>query len=110
MGICDWSSNVCSASVPAIIRLALPVFKGQIPADTAQSPDDSRCSAESSGIIAYTRRKSGLRSKSFTVTDVTMGRSAEHTSELQSLMRISYAVFRLKKKKIQHHRNILTND
>src|SRR3546814_3944184 len=29
-------------------------------------------------------------------------RSEEHTSELQSLMRISYAVFCLKKKKIQH--------
>src|SRR3546814_2205923 len=28
-----------------------------------------------------------------------LGRSEEHTSELQSLMRISYAVFRLKKKK-----------
>src|SRR3546814_7778720 len=30
-------------------------------------------------------------------------RSEEHTSELQSLMRISYAVFCLKKKKSQHH-------
>src|SRR3546814_1847341 len=30
-------------------------------------------------------------------------RSEEHTSELQSLMRISYAVFCLKKKNIQHH-------
>src|SRR3546814_10632779 len=30
-----------------------------------------------------------------------MGRSEEHTSELQSLMRISYAVFFLKKKKQQ---------
>src|SRR3546814_4924375 len=30
-------------------------------------------------------------------------RSEEHTSELQSLMRISYAVFCLKKKKHQHH-------
>src|SRR3546814_3912094 len=30
-------------------------------------------------------------------------RSEEHTSELQSLMRISYAVFCLKKKIIQHH-------
>src|SRR3546814_2299782 len=29
----------------------------------------------------------------------TQGRSEEHTSELQSLMRISYAVFCLKKKK-----------
>src|SRR3546814_8184987 len=30
-------------------------------------------------------------------------RSEEHTSELQSLMRISYAVFCLKKKKHTHH-------
>src|SRR3546814_3114791 len=30
-------------------------------------------------------------------------RSEEHTSELQSLMRISYAVFCLKKKKNKHH-------
>src|SRR3546814_9704814 len=30
-------------------------------------------------------------------------RSEEHTSELQSLMRISYAVFCLKKKKIRQH-------
>src|SRR3546814_2133786 len=37
-------------------------------------------------------------------------RSEEHTSELQSLMRISYAVFCLKKKKIQKpiqtHKNV----
>src|SRR3546814_10846713 len=32
-------------------------------------------------------------------------RSEEHTSELQSLMRISYAVFRLKKKKQRSYRN-----
>src|SRR3546814_3136281 len=32
-------------------------------------------------------------------------RSEEHTSELQSLMRISYAVFCLKKKKNKHKRN-----
>src|SRR3546814_5712641 len=30
------------------------------------------------------------------------GRSEEHTSELQSLMRISYAVFCLKKEKTEH--------
>src|SRR3546814_10033847 len=33
---------------------------------------------------------------------VTLARSEEHTSELQSLMRISYAVFCLKKKKQPH--------
>src|SRR3546814_3807486 len=36
---------------------------------------------------------------------VAMGRSEEHTSELQSLMRISYAVFCLKKKKKKRDRN-----
>src|SRR3546814_9313356 len=35
-------------------------------------------------------------------------RSEEHTSELQSLMRISYAVFCLKKKTIYHKQYILT--
>src|SRR3546814_2971188 len=35
------------------------------------------------------------------------GRSEEHTSELQSLMRISYAVFCLKKKKIHNNRRKL---
>src|SRR3546814_10276855 len=34
------------------------------------------------------------------------GRSEEHTSELQSLMRISYAVFCLKKKKTQESNQI----
>src|SRR3546814_1770528 len=34
---------------------------------------------------------------------ITGKRSEEHTSELQSLMRISYAVFCLKKKKNQKH-------
>src|SRR3546814_3749018 len=33
---------------------------------------------------------------------LSVGRSEEHTSELQSLMRISYAVFCLTKKKIRH--------
>src|SRR3546814_7422653 len=34
-------------------------------------------------------------------------RSEEHTSELQSLMRISYAVFCLKKKTIQSNKTLL---
>src|SRR3546814_1459464 len=36
------------------------------------------------------------------------GRSEEHTSELQSLMRISYAVFCLKKKQKDNRRTTLT--
>src|SRR3546814_10535778 len=35
-------------------------------------------------------------------SELTIPRSEEHTSELQSLMRISYAVFCLKKKKKKH--------
>src|SRR3546814_9265585 len=37
-------------------------------------------------------------------------RSEEHTSELQSLMRISYAVFCLKKKKKKQHSTTDTNE
>src|SRR3546814_4503076 len=37
-------------------------------------------------------------------------RSEEHTSELQSLMRISYAVFCLKKKNTQHISNIIKSN
>src|SRR3546814_10285670 len=36
-------------------------------------------------------------------TSTGQSRSEEHTSELQSLMRISYAVFGLKKKNHHHH-------
>src|SRR3546814_8369146 len=55
------------------------------------------------------QRKSSERSQSHPVEAHPMfeggWRSEEHTSELQSLMRISYAVFCLKKKKnkIQHN-------
>src|SRR3546814_4665541 len=40
------------------------------------------------------------------VTTTTATRSEEHTSELQSLMRISYAVFCLNKKKSKKKKNI----
>src|SRR3546814_7522934 len=39
------------------------------------------------------------------VTMICQGRSEEHTSELQSLMRNSYAVFCLNKKNLVHHQN-----
>src|SRR3546814_2566977 len=38
------------------------------------------------------------------LTAIAVIRSEEHTSELQSLMRISYAVFCLKKKSSEHHK------
>src|SRR3546814_4659957 len=42
--------------------------------------------------------------------DALQGRSEEHTSELQSLMRISYAVFCLKKKKSLHLNTMTPRD
>src|SRR3546814_8317647 len=52
-----------------------------------------------SSIPATTRRSPGVYSSAMSIRSP---RSEEHTSELQSLMRISYAVFCLKKKKHQH--------
>src|SRR3546814_9049603 len=47
--------------------------------------------------------KHGQIAISSPVARALIGRSGEHTSELQSLMRTSYAVFFLKKKIRQHH-------
>src|SRR3546814_8164560 len=49
------------------------------------------------GNVAY-RDRLIYRTARLTLTSIVPGRSEEHTSELQSLMRISYAVFCLKKK------------
>src|SRR3546814_2079600 len=57
--------------------------------------------------MAYRRQAAGFHSRPLRqgrhppVARTPHARSEEHTSELQSLMRISYAVFCLKKKKIQ---------
>src|SRR3546814_10194384 len=53
--------------------------------------------------VTYPLGSLGRSSTRFRVwlLDAQSGRSEEHTSELQSLMRISYAVFCLKKKKKQ---------
>src|SRR3546814_7413884 len=58
------------------------------------------------GFKAETQLVEGLSA----TVDWALGRSEEHTSELQSLMRISYAVFCLKKKKktVDKYKNILT--
>src|SRR3546814_3196988 len=52
-----------------------------------------------SGSYPASRLAIGLFRQSQTGCDLEGVRSEEHTSELQSLMRISYAVFCLKKKK-----------
>src|SRR3546814_6625141 len=64
--------------------------------------------SNSSPCITWRRTKSVTRASANSGSSC--GRTEEHTSELQSLMRISYAVFCLKKKKKTHtnvnHQNI----
>src|SRR3546814_3611021 len=55
-------------------------------------PEERRCSRGARGLAGKCRCRSANMS-------CAKKRSEEHTSELQSLMRISYAVFCLKKKK-----------
>src|SRR3546814_9578201 len=61
--------------------------QGREPEGDAPPNRDGRCFIQDCGHLLPIRSDSGER------------RSEEHTSELQSLMRISYAVFCLKKKK-----------
>src|SRR3546814_4169140 len=64
--------------------------------DTADGADDARRLQRHQDDLLVVGRRDSLQR-----LDVFLGdeRSEEHTSELQSLMRISYAVFCLKKKK-----------
>src|SRR3546814_3912993 len=58
------------------------------------------CAASSPATVSANTRSEGLlKSRTVGSVDGRVSRSEEHTSELQSLMRISYAVFCLKKKK-----------
>src|SRR3546814_6926549 len=58
--------------------------------------------------IGMAHRQPHVLAKHMRAQQRARGRSEEHTSELQSLMRISYAVFCLKKKKtyLKLYRNI----
>src|SRR3546814_8840792 len=95
----------------ALLRLHTAYREEQLAlADRGVERDDA---AEAPDPVAESRRFLGARRNSFPLLDDAgeklaqeveaagglAGRSEEHTSELQSLMRISYAVFCLKKKK-----------
>src|SRR3546814_9542648 len=68
----------------------------------------SRCSGPAWKSGGHPMPPSSWPSRRWCPAKRTVTRSEEHTSELQSLMRISYAVFCLKKKKI--HNIIQIND
>src|SRR3546814_5590084 len=99
MRISDWSSDVCSSDLLTHFYAQFASIKPWIRTESAaparerlQSPEERKkldglyecilCACCSTSCPSYW-----------------WNRSEEHTSELQSLMRISYAVFCLKKKK-----------
>src|SRR3546814_6937163 len=89
MRISDWSSDVCSSDLTVEPDTKVrPLLERGVPRSFHCPAKRKRCSMciEQSQIIPLGSDKDVIRSE-------------EHTSELQSLMRISYAVFCLKKKK-----------
>src|SRR3546814_1225593 len=115
MRISDWSSDVCSSDLirertHAGLKAARERGRpgGRRPVVT---PDKLRKAREhiASGLTvreAAARLKIG-KTALYKALEAT--RSEEHTSELQSLMRISYAVFCLKKKKKHTSKHTHTN-
>src|SRR3546814_3758739 len=116
MRISDWSSDVCSSDLleraADIKRESVQVVDAIVAQDIGKLPDPTTAAAlqRVPGVQVSTNRNNELgdvrvRGLPDVLTTVngrevftTTGRSEEHTSELQSLMRISYAVFCLKKK------------
>src|SRR3546814_6808509 len=78
---------------------------------SAVSRGASPCSAASATIFStpICRLSNAAKTWRTANANATGNRSEEHTSELQSLMRISYAVFCLKKKKTHTTITITTN-
>src|SRR3546814_10329398 len=109
MRISDWSSDVCSSDLrdDGGERRRRLAAGNQIAAGDENLADPARDGRFDAGIAKVERRepfgRTRRRNLRFTFTQGrgrhVRTRSEEHTSELQSLMRISYAVFCLKKKK-----------
>src|SRR3546814_9272516 len=124
MRISDWSSDVCSSDLERFGQKAgdkLPravAARGCSPGDGTEHPDphhvppsmiSSRPSSARSPSAGEAGSPSAIVESSGRkpVTSTGSGRSEEHTSELQSLMRTSYAVLCLKTK---NHRTIARSD
>src|SRR3546814_5068517 len=112
MRISDWSSDVCSSDLTVLTSLDTPDLQdigvGGTPHDQVVRLAALANDAGLDGIVCSGQEVKVARAAwpggFFVVPGVRpangkAGRSEEHTSELQSLMRISYAVFCLKKKK-----------
>src|SRR3546814_6408763 len=110
MRISDWSSDVCSSDLIPGGRVSTHIADSLKVGDSAQiegpygsahlRPDDDGplvLIAGSSGLApAKSIARTALLRQPERRVHLYFGRSEEHTSELKSLMRISYAVFCLK--------------
>src|SRR3546814_8717012 len=109
MRISDWSSDVCSSDLPRRRRhgghLVEQLDLHPLPADGADdrlaggAADAAIEDAGAGVVVAGTRlARRGRAGVAGGRSGGSRARSEEHTSELQSLIRISYAVFFLKNK------------
>src|SRR3546814_9288770 len=105
MRISDWSSDVCSSDLRDLRQAeagqAFDILQSQHHIDDKMRLDE--CNDHFHASLHFLRRPvSGKPAPDRRHSPLPVdGRSEEHTSELQSLMRISYAVFCLKKKNQQ---------
>src|SRR3546814_7879229 len=113
MRISDWSSDVCSSDLIGGVVIAGLVIWLVLLGVQEHERWEQWCYGQGGHVDKNTSLGYGyVDGKQVTTTNTTYycltedgrvldirGRSEEHTSELQSLMRISYAVFCLKKKK-----------
>src|SRR3546814_4736719 len=112
MRISDWSSDVCSSDLPAQLDAAITAKTRWVMFNSPSNPSGAAYSGEELDALGEVIRR---HPHVMVMTDdmyehvwyADFERSEEHTSELQSLMRISYAVFCLKKKIRTHNKKHL---
>src|SRR3546814_4912971 len=100
MRISDWSSDVCSSDLRCFLLAKQPqhlvIVSGNLVVEIEEAKTVIHLAADVKGGVW--RHPSICKSSRSECARDPPARSEEHTSELQSLMRISYAVFCLKKK------------
>src|SRR3546814_8687208 len=97
-------ANACRARVPWVHERHA-VHRGLVQVGQVAPPSDAR-----TGMVGTPAQSCGFPDRGAARTGNVAHRSEEHTSELQSLMRISYAVFCLKKKTTNNTYTIITLD
>src|SRR3546814_5363698 len=107
MRISDWSSDVCSSDLNDILRSSwceagVRLGRQMRLVASVQNPAPSSRVSERDPLPPEDRTPVRSDPPRTSLEALYRARSEEHTSELQSLMRISYAVFCLKKKKNEH--------